>query len=107
MRKLLLVLVTAALVLTFIGCGGAKIEDDKFVEVWLDTYDDMGDDEVYAAALKEYDLTSDDVDSFILDMLEDEERSENITKEITEKDLGAGLSFAGKVLEITLSELDF
>ncbi|MCK4595072.1 hypothetical protein KAU45_11260 [bacterium] len=107
MRKLLLVLVTAALVLTFVGCGGAKIEDDKFVEVWLDTYDEMDDDEAYAAALKEYDLTPDDIDGFVKDMLEDEERSEKITTDITTKDLGAGLALAGKVLEIGLSELDF
>ncbi len=107
MRKLLLVLITAVLVVTFVGCGGTKIEDDKFVEVWLDTYDEMGDDEVYAAALEEYDLTPDDIDDFVKDMLQDEERSEKVTEDITTKDLGAGLAFAGKVLEIGLSELTF
>jgi hypothetical protein len=107
MHKLLLVLVTAVLLVAFVGCGGAKIEDDKFVEVWLDTYDKMDDEEAYAEALKEYDLTPDDIDAFVKDMLEDEERSEKITDQITTKDLGAGLALAGKVLEIGLAELDF
>jgi hypothetical protein len=107
MRKLLPALVITAVVLTFVGCGGAKIDDAKFIEVWVATYDKMDDETAYAEALKEYDLTPDDINAFIKDMLEDEDRSQKIAEDITNKDLGAGLALAGKVLEIGLEDLDF
>jgi len=84
----------------------AKIDDAKFVEVWVATYDKMDDEAAYAAALKEYNLTPDDIDAFVKDMLNDEDRSEKITEEITTKDLGAELAFTGKLLEIGLESLN-
>jgi hypothetical protein len=107
MRKLLIALFITAVVLTFVGCGGAKIDDAKFVDVWLKTYDKMDDEAAYAEALKEYDLTPDDIDAFVKDMLNDEDRSQKISEEITTKDLGAGLALAGKVLEIGLADIQF
>jgi hypothetical protein len=106
MRKLLIALFITAVVLTFVGCGGAKIDDAKFIEVWVKTYDKMDDEAAYAAALKEYDLTPDDINAFVKDMLNDEDRSQKISEEITTKDLGAGLALAGKVLEIGLEGLN-
>ncbi|MCX7021916.1 MAG: hypothetical protein NTW26_06550 [bacterium] len=107
MRKLLFALVITAVFLTFVGCGGAKIDDAKFVEIWLKTYDKMDDEAAYATALKEYDTTPDDINAFIKDMLTDDKRSQKISEEITTKDLGAGLALAGKVLEIGLGDIQF
>jgi hypothetical protein len=92
-----------ALLTVFVG---AKIDDAKFVEVWLKTFDEMDDEAAYATALKEYDLTPDDINAFIKNMLNDEDRLQKITADITNKDIGAGLTFASKVLDIGMEGLN-
>jgi len=104
MRKFLTALFITAVVLTFVGCGGAKIDDAKFVEVWVATYDKIDDEAAYAEALKEYNLTPDDIDAFIKDMLNDEDRLQKITEDMTTKDVGAAFALTIKEALIGLEE---
>jgi len=75
-----------------LGRAFYPLDDERFVWVWLNTYDIRDDEEANTAALKEYYLTPDDIGTYMLEHIWDDAWVQNIFQSLggfTE----AGLSF--------------
>ncbi len=95
MRKFLLLALVAAIGLFFTGCG-KELNDDNFVDYWVDIFNVESVDDAEKIA-DEYGWSGEDLDAYFEELMEDEERGDAVIEAIEEKDEDAAWA-----LELTL-----
>ncbi len=95
MRKFLLLALVAAIGLFFTGCG-KELNDDNFVDYWVDLFNVENVDDAEKIA-DDYGWSGEDLDKYFEELMEDEERADKVIEAIEEKDEDAAWA-----LEMTL-----
>lgn len=95
MRKFLLLALVAAIGLFFTGCG-KELNDDNFVDYWVDIFNVESVDDAEKIA-DDYGWSGEDLDAYFDELMEDEERADKVIEAIEEKDEDAAWA-----LEMTL-----
>ncbi len=92
MRKSLPFVLLAALALLIAGCG-KELNDENFVDYWIASVN-AGTEEDAAAIADEYGWTTEEVDAYLEELGDDEDRAEKVIEDVEAKDEAAAFALA-------------
>jgi len=76
------------------------LDDERFVQVWQNTYDSRDDEVAYTDALKGYYLIPDDIDGYMSTYAMDDAWQENILKQLGGFLTDAGMKFSVEMMVV-------